>query len=201
MTAFRRPGGRPRDDSIDDRVLTACRELLLEVGWDGLSLRQVAARAGVSRTSTQIRWPSKEALVLHAILGATPDLEPFTGVDRAGWIDWVVEGSHQLFASPEVQAALPGLVLALQRDAELRSGLWRGFSDPAVELFGGDPDSPQAQEARRDAQAILIMAAGAALFSSLIASDDDTPELRARIAGLLSRSAGALGLDGAGSAD
>lgn len=29
-----RGGGRPRDASIDERVLSATRELLLEVGWD-----------------------------------------------------------------------------------------------------------------------------------------------------------------------
>lgn len=194
MTEFPRPSGqpagRPRDDSIDERVLAACRDLLLEVGWERLSLRQVAARAGVSRTSAQLRWSSKADLVLHSILGRTPDLEPFTGTDRAGWIDWVVEGSHQLFGSAEVRAALPGLLVALQQDPELRTGLWRGFSDPAVRLFGGAADSAEARAARRDAQAILIMAAGAALFSSIIAAEDDTPELRARMAELLRGSAG-----------
>lgn len=125
----RAPGqraGRPRDASIDEKVFAACRELLLEVGWEGLSLRQVAARAGVSRTSTQLRWSSKAELVLHSILGQAPDLKPFEGTDRVGWISWVVEGSHQLFAQPEVRAALPGLLVALQADAALRDDLWRG---------------------------------------------------------------------------
>lgn len=31
--------GRPRDTSIDDRVLSATRELLMELGWDDLSVR------------------------------------------------------------------------------------------------------------------------------------------------------------------
>ena len=182
------PAGRPRDGSIDERVYAACRELLLEVGWERLSLRQVAARAGVSRTSVQLRWSSKAELVLHAILGQTPDLDPFTGTDRAGWISWVVEGSHLLFARPEVRAALPGLLVALQGDAKLRSALWRGFSAPAVRLFAGD-----AEESGLDGapQAILIMAAGAALFSTTIASEDDTPGMRSRISELLITAAGA----------
>ncbi|PRC51572.1 TetR family transcriptional regulator, partial [Mycobacterium sp. ITM-2017-0098] len=44
-------GGRPRDASIDQRVLSVTRELLLEVGWDELSVRMVAVRAGVGRSS------------------------------------------------------------------------------------------------------------------------------------------------------
>lgn len=172
--------GRPRDASIDEKVFAACRELLLDVGWEGLSLRQVAARAGVSRTSTQLRWSSKAELVLHSILGQTPDLRPFEGTDRAGWISWVVEGSHQLFAQPEVRAALPGLLLALQADASLRADLWQGFSGPAVDLFGADA---------ADATAILIMAAGAALFTTAVATADDTPETRTRIAALLTSAA------------
>ena len=176
--------GRPRDDSIDERVFSACLELLLESGWDGMSLRQVAVRAGVSRTSVQLRWSSKADLVLHAILGQAPDLAPFTGTDQRGWIAWVVEGSHLLFARDEVQAALPGLLVALQSDSELRVSLWRHFSDPAIDLFTeGD------RAAREEANAILIMAAGAALFSTTIATQDDTPALRSRITELLTLAA------------
>lgn len=177
--------GRPRDDSIDDRVFAACLELLLESGWDRLSLRQVAVRAGVSRTSVQLRWASKAELVLHAILGQAPDLAPFTGTDQTGWIAWVVEGSHLLFAREEVRAALPGLLVALQSDPELRASLWRRFSDPAIDLFtDGD------QAARDDARAVLIMAAGTALFSTTIATQDDTSEMRTRITELLTLAAG-----------
>lgn len=190
-TANQVPGqrvGRPRDASIDERVFTACRELLLEVGWEGLSLRQVAARAGVSRTSTQLRWSSKAELVLHSILGQAPDLRPFEGADRAGWIAWVAEGSNRLFAQPEVRAALPGLLVALQADPALRNTLWRGFSGPAISLYA--ENSPEPAAAERDGEAILLMAAGAALFSTVIATDSETPEIRAHVSDLLARAAG-----------
>lgn len=148
-------------------------------------MRQVAAQAGVSRTSVQLRWSSKAEMVLHAILGDTLELAPFTGTNRAAWIAWVVEGSHHIFDRPEVRAALPGLLLALQHDEALRTGIWRGFSDPAASLY--DTDEAEADAARQDAQAILILAAGAALFSSVIAVEDDTPMLRARMVEILSR--------------
>ncbi len=159
--------------------------MLLEVGWDQLSLRAIAARAGVSRASMSRRWPSKAHLVLGSILGgATPDLTPFEGTDRDGWIRWVVEGSAQLFSRPEVRAASPGLLAALRDHDDLRNELWRGFSGPSTQLFLQNAEDPES--ALLDAKAVLVLAAGgAAMFSSLIAVEDDTDALRGRILELL----------------
>ena len=168
--------GRPRDASIDERVLTATRQLLAHSGWHGVSLRLVAQQAGVGRASLSRRWPSKAALVLDAILGATPDLAPFAGTDVDGWIDWVVRGSHELFSRPEVTAALPWLLLALAENPELRQALWANFSGPAVALFDED---------ERVARAVLAMASGAALFVTTVAAEDDSASLREQITALL----------------
>jgi AcrR family transcriptional regulator len=183
-----RSTGRPRDASIDDRVLSVTRDLLVEVGWDELSVRLVAARAGVGRSSLNRRWSSKAELVLHAILGETPDLAPFSGTDLRGWIDWVVRGSHELFSRPDVRAAVPGLLLALRENDGLRKRLWESFSGPAVQLFAErvHPNTPsQRRRADLDARASLAMAAGAALFVTTVARDDDSEALRRRITALL----------------
>ncbi|MCZ0729079.1 TetR/AcrR family transcriptional regulator [Mycolicibacterium iranicum] len=183
-----RTGGRPRDASIDQKVLSATRELLMEVGWDELSVRMVATRAGVGRASLARRWNSKAELVLHAILGESPDLSPFSGTDLAGWIDWVVRGSHELFSAPDVREAVPGLLLALRENADLRNALWADFSGPAVKLFTEHVESGTPAQRRRaalDAKALLVMAAGAALFMTSIAVEDDSDALRKRITALL----------------
>jgi AcrR family transcriptional regulator len=183
-----RASGRPRDTSIDERVLSVTRDLLVEVGWDGLSMRLVAVRTGVGRSSLNRRWSSKAELVLHAILGETPDLAPFSGTDLAGWIDWVVRGSHELFARPDVRAAVPGLLLALGENDDLRRDLWARFSGPAVQLFADDVQATTSAKRRRadvDARATLAMAAGAALFVTTVAVEDDSETLRNRIAQLL----------------
>lgn len=176
-----RAQGRPRDASIDERVLAVTRQLLVDSGWDELSVRQIAARSGVSRSSINRRWPSKAELVFHAILGDTPDLTPFAGTDRHGWVDWVVRGSRQLFARPEVRAAVPGLLLALADNDRMRGRLWADFSGPAVELFSAPAD---------EARAVLAMAAGAALFLSTVAVEDDTDAVHQRIAQLLTAAVG-----------
>jgi AcrR family transcriptional regulator len=184
--------GRPRDASIDTRVLAVARELLIESGWDELSMRSIAARSGVSRSSLDRRWSSKAELVLHAILGATPDLAPFANTDRLGWVEWVVRGSRQLFTRPEVIAAVPGLLLAMAESEQLRARLWADFSGPAVALFAGaDPD----REAERDARAVIAMAAGAALFLTTVAVEDDTDALYARIGSILGEVATGEGRD------
>jgi AcrR family transcriptional regulator len=180
--------GRPRDASIDQRVLAVTRELLMEVGWTELSMRLVAARAGVGRASLNRRWPSKAELVLQAILGETPDLSPFSGTDLTGWIDWVVRGSHELFSRDDVRMAVPGLLLALRENDELRTALWDNFSTPAVQLFVEHRRATTRAEKRRvdlDARAVLAMAAGSALFMTTVAVEDDTAALRRRIAELL----------------
>lgn len=183
-----RPAGRPRDLSIDERVLSVTRELLVEVGWDELSLRLVAARAAVSRSSLNRRWSSKAELVLHAILGETPDLAPFSGTGLTGWIEWVVLGSHELFSRSDVRAAVPGLLLALGENEDLRRDLWARFSGPAVQLFAEDVRATTPAQRRRadvDARATLAMAAGAALFVTTVAVEDDSEKLQSRIAQLL----------------
>lgn len=183
-----RPAGRPRDTSIDNRVLAVTRELLIEVGWDELSVRLVAARAGVGRSSLSRRWSSKAELVLHAILGESSDLSTFSGTDAAGWIDWIVEGSHELFSRPDVRSALPGLLLALRENDDLRRRLWEEFAGPAVQLFSDDVNATTPAERRRadiDARASLAMAAGAAWLMTTIAIADDTEVLLNRIAQIL----------------
>lgn len=62
------PGpGRPRDPGMDAAIRAAAMELLAEVGYGGLSMERVAARAGVSKASLYLRWPNKEALAVDAL--------------------------------------------------------------------------------------------------------------------------------------
>lgn len=188
-----RPAGRPRDSQIDERALAATRELLVEQGWEAMSLRGIAARADVSRAAISRRWRSKAHITLDAILGATPDLDRFRGVDGDGWVRAVVEGSFELFSRPEMRAATPGLLATLGEHDDIRAALWQGFTGPATQiLLDVEPaaDGPDEADVARDAHAVLVLAAGAALFLSLVATEDDDAALRLRIGELL---AGAIG--------
>lgn len=59
--------GRPRDPSIDGRVLEIARRRLAEHGYEGLSLAAVADDAGTTRPALYRRWRGKAELATAAI--------------------------------------------------------------------------------------------------------------------------------------
>ena len=61
------PRGRPRDPSRDAAILDAVLGLLVEVGYDHLSIESVASRAGVGKTTIYRRYPDKPSLVVAAV--------------------------------------------------------------------------------------------------------------------------------------
>lgn len=185
--------GRPRDTRIAERVLAATRDSLIELGWERTSIRGVAERAGVSRPAIARRWPSKTHLVLEAILGAAPDLDAFDGADTAGWISAVIAGSFDIFDRPEVRAAAPGLMATLRDHPDIQRALWQGFSGPASALVnplgtgtldaaGGPNMQGPATDRLVEAQAAIVLAAGAALFLGLVVGGDDRVRDRVRTA-------------------
>lgn len=63
-----RPGpGRPQDELLDAAILGAALKLVAEVGYERMSIEEVARRASTAKTSVYRRWPTKEALVLAAV--------------------------------------------------------------------------------------------------------------------------------------
>jgi AcrR family transcriptional regulator len=78
----RRPGGRSAE--VRAAVLAATFEVLLERGMDGVSIGDVAARAGVHETSVYRRWGTKAHLVVDAVLSRTDAqfADPETGTLR-----------------------------------------------------------------------------------------------------------------------
>ncbi|MEV0314311.1 TetR family transcriptional regulator [Nonomuraea fuscirosea] len=61
------PRGRPRRADVDEGVLSAATELLLQRGYAGLSPDEVAERAGVAKTTLYRRWPTKDHLALAVV--------------------------------------------------------------------------------------------------------------------------------------
>ena len=60
--------GRPRNARTTRRILDAALELGLELGFDGLTVEGVAARAGVGKTTIYRRWPDIWSVVVDAVL-------------------------------------------------------------------------------------------------------------------------------------
>ncbi|MFE0678510.1 TetR/AcrR family transcriptional regulator [Streptomyces sp. NPDC058867] len=70
----RRPGGRAA--VVVAAVRRAVAELLDEVGYEGLQLPEVAARAGVNKTTVYRRWPTKAQLIADLYIAETAARDP-----------------------------------------------------------------------------------------------------------------------------
>jgi AcrR family transcriptional regulator len=75
MADVTRAPGRPRDASIDSRVLVEAIRLFGAKGWAGFSVEKVAASSGVGKPAIYLRWASKEDLLLAAIMEHIPHVE------------------------------------------------------------------------------------------------------------------------------
>jgi len=82
-----KPAGRPRDGSVDGKVIEAALDAINEDGLAGLSVDAIAARAGVSKATIYRRWASKDELVVDAVASLAEAVgEETTGNTRADLI-------------------------------------------------------------------------------------------------------------------
>ena len=119
--------GRPRDPSRDDAILRAALDGLAELGYDRLSMDEIAARAHAGKGALYRRWPSKAALVVAAMMTwrerAAPLTIPDTG-SLSGDIEATVAAIPDFDeAAAQQMAVFVGLATAASRDLELRTAL------------------------------------------------------------------------------
>jgi AcrR family transcriptional regulator len=138
------PGGRgrPRDPGVDAAIRAAAAELLAEAGYARLTMDQVAARAGVSKSSLYLRWPNKVALVADVLqhraraVPEVPDTGSLPGDMRAflnGLLRSRGEASRALAAVSGEIATNPELRKAWHRGlAGMLTGCLRQIVDRAV---------------------------------------------------------------------
>jgi AcrR family transcriptional regulator len=61
------PRGRPRDATVDRKILAVTFRQLVDVGYGALSIEAVAAEAGVAKTTIYRRYPTKAGLAVAAL--------------------------------------------------------------------------------------------------------------------------------------
>lgn len=122
--------GRPRDPDVDRSILDATQDLLLERGYAGTTIADVAARAQCGKSAIYRRWSGKADLVVAAVLDSqVPALSPETGSLRG---DLIAAAMH--FAGRDDRAArvLATMLTALGDDDELRETASRDVGRPPV---------------------------------------------------------------------
>ncbi len=63
----KRSGGRKRDAERDDAILRATIEIMVEVGFESMTVDMIAARARAGKGAVYRRWSSKVEMVLDAV--------------------------------------------------------------------------------------------------------------------------------------
>src|ERR1700676_2419297 len=74
--ARRAETGRRLDESRDPVILRAALDGLADVGYDRLTMDDIAARARAGKGALYRRWPSKAALVIDAVRSWRDTLAP-----------------------------------------------------------------------------------------------------------------------------
>jgi AcrR family transcriptional regulator len=111
--------GRPRDPATDEAILGAARQLLAERGWSELTMADVAARAGVAKTTLYRRWHGKAELVVDATAAVFDRLTLDDHGSLAADVEAVVRQLAALLAQPDTHAALLALAAESGRDPAL----------------------------------------------------------------------------------
>ncbi|MDF3341574.1 TetR/AcrR family transcriptional regulator [Mycolicibacterium septicum] len=126
---------RRRSEKSRVAIIEATRALLLERGFDGLSIEAVAARAGVGKQTIYRWWPSRPALVADVLLEdadkilATMPHTDDVAADLASWAGTLASA----LTTKSGNAMLRILTAASLEHEDTAARLRAGFSRPLVE--------------------------------------------------------------------
>ncbi|MDR7145510.1 TetR/AcrR family transcriptional regulator [Rhizobium sp. BE258] len=98
--------GRIQDKSRDDVIIEATLELLAEKGYHGLTMTDVAARAGVSKATLYRRWTAKADVVADAVATLSPMKTPrYSGTSLREDLIALLEQAASCDDRPEIVTA------------------------------------------------------------------------------------------------
>ena len=130
---------RPRvEGDREEQILDAALTLLLEVGYDRLTMDAVARAARASKATLYRRWETKPALVIDALLRAKaaphPQM-PDTGSLRGDLMATYCGASG--LASAVGTGALAAVLTAVSTDEELAARFREKFIAPSIAIIRG----------------------------------------------------------------
>jgi AcrR family transcriptional regulator len=155
------PGrGRRRDPERHRAVLDAAAQVLVEDGYEALTLAAVARRAGVGRPLLYQWWGTKAALVQEVLFRREPAsaraIEPDASFEET--FTAMVRDMVSLQLLPEYRRGMPGLIADMVADPALQDEAERRFIGPVRaryrEVFTRAIESG---EIRPDADGALVL--------------------------------------------
>lgn len=129
--------GRKRDATRDTAILDGALEVLAEVGYEGMTIDMVAARAKAGKATLYRRWASKDELVIDAVAclkNADIDMDalPDTGTLRGDLIAMI--RPHSLQDAKRKLQIMGGIVSMLSTHPELAEAAQAAMIEPRVKV-------------------------------------------------------------------
>jgi AcrR family transcriptional regulator len=167
--------GRPRDPRIDAAILSATAELLVQIGYSNLTLAAVADRAGTTKSALYRRWSGKAELVHEAAFPAAPTALVAPAGNIAADIRAMIAATRDVFTSPVVRAALPGLVADMTADPELNARVMSRFTELFAAVRARLTEAIDRGEAYPDVDAdrLIELIGGATMLALLLRPDEE----------------------------
>ena len=168
--------GRPRDTAIDAAILIAALELFISHGIAGVSIEQVAKRAGVGKPTVYRRWATKERLVADAIeshVGSDlqwPDHDEIEAVAPRELVRRNLAAAARTAADPKFRALVAQIYGSAVTNPLLMQTYWTHHIAPRRALVismleRAQADGDVAEDA--DLEVLVDMLAGAATYRVL----------------------------------
>ena len=175
---------RPRVEGEREReILDAALEVLVEVGYDLMTMDAVAARAKASKATLYRRWKGKPELVVAAVMchhsdaGVIPDTGSLRGDLLAAYA-----GTGGL--NDQFQKVLSAVVIAMGRDPEFAEVYRRDFIGPKIAVSRAIyARARERGEVHPDTDLDVLgpSLAGIVLHRAFLLGEAVTPELVARV--------------------
>ena len=138
----------------------------------------VAERAGTTKTALYRRWSSKAELVHEAAFPAAPTAIETPPGDIAADIRAMMAAARDVFTSPVVRAALPGLIADMAADAELNARVMARFTELFAAVQTRLADAAERGQVHPDVNPdrLLEVIGGATLLRLLLQPDEPVGE-------------------------
>lgn len=124
-----------RSQKSHNAVLTAAWDLVMEVGYTGLTIEGIAARAGVGKQTIYRWWPSKGAVLFDAFLEAEGDRPadlPDSG-DVEADLKEALRATVAEMSDPRYDEPMRALHVEILQDPALAATTAEGWDEPRKE--------------------------------------------------------------------
>jgi AcrR family transcriptional regulator len=165
--------GRPRQAATDRAIFDAAQSLIVEHGYRGLTVEEVANRAGVARTTVYRRWPTRDHLAVAIATSVGRRHQASDTGDVAQDLLELILGIATTLMQPGSRELVAELVAASSRSPELADAFSALFAELRTAAFKAVERGIARRQLRSDLDpAVLIDQLAGPLYYRLLITGD-----------------------------